>query len=461
MDEDFFWGDLLAHIRGQALVSVVGPDVTLVKNVDGGEQTFTSLIGQRLVKEYRLSVPSEVATTGEAVALVLGERGRDEVDRLYRVIYDIINDLDPSPGDALCDLAAIDDLRLFVSTTPDRLLAKAINKVRFQGREETRELAFAPNQSTNAQAKNAQAADPIETVVLNLFGKAVSSPQYAIHDEDLLEWLCALLSEAASFPDWLAAPLKQRPTLFIGYDIPDWIGRCLLRMSSGDTRLSQRNQQFFFVGSSTAYEPSLLRFLKTFCRSTLVQHLDMDPIKFVADLRARWEKQPRPNPPEPEPPRPIPVSPEAASIFISYMREDGDAARRLYDEITKLGGDVWFDYARLLPGDTWEPEILDRIQRTVQLFVPVISANTERETEGFVFKEWNAAAERAQAIMGRRFIVPVVIDGDYGGDATRVLHIPDDFRRFNFGRAPGGEPDASLLEMLTKEIRAMRRTAAV
>jgi len=138
MDEDFFWGDLLAHIRRQVLVPVVGPDLALV-NVDGREQTFTSLIGQHLVEEYRLSAPAEVATTGEAVALVLEKRGRDEVDRLYRVIYDIINELDPAPGDALCDLAAIDDLRLFVSTTPDRLLAKAINKVRFQGSEETRE----------------------------------------------------------------------------------------------------------------------------------------------------------------------------------------------------------------------------------------------------------------------------------------------------------------------------------
>ena len=143
------------------------------------------------------------------------------------------------------------------------------------------------------------------------------------------------------------------------------------------------------------------------------------------------------------------------------MREDGDAARRLYDAITKLGGDVFFDDARLLPGDSWEPEILNRIQQTVQLFVPVISANTERETEGFVFKEWNVAAERALAIMGRRFIVPVLIDDAPGVDPNRLHRIPPDFRRFNFGRAPGGEPDASLREMLTTEIRAMRRPVPV
>ncbi len=213
---------------------------------------------------------------GEAVAAFLRERGRDEVERLYRVINDIIVELDPAPGDALRDLAAIDDLRLFVSTTPDRLLAKAVNEVRFQGRPGTRELTFSPNQSTSEQLRNAQAAAPTDTVVLNLFGQAASTPQYAIHEEDRLEWLHALLSDTASLPDWLAYQLKHQPMLFIGCEIPDWIGRFLLRMSS-NTRLSLERKQFFFVGSSTSYEPSLSSFFATYCRKAQVQQLEMAP----------------------------------------------------------------------------------------------------------------------------------------------------------------------------------------
>jgi hypothetical protein len=59
--------------------------------------------------------------------------------------------------------------------------------------------------------------------------------------------------------------------------------------------------------------------------------------------------------------------------------------------------------------------------------------------------------------MGRRFIVPVVIDDDYTGDADRYQQIPDEFRPLQFGRAPGGQPDDGLIAMLTDEIRAMRR----
>ena len=123
------------------------------------------------------------------------------------------------------------------------------------------------------------------------------------------------------------------------------------------------------------------------------------------------------------------------------MREDADAAGRLRDAIRGLGGDVWFDKDRISPGDAWEPEVLSRIRHGVQLFVPVISANTEAEDEGYVFREWVEAVERSRSIMGRRFIVPVVIDSDYHGDASRYRRIPEAFGHLQFGCAPGGNPD--------------------
>jgi hypothetical protein len=53
-----------------------------------------------------------------------------------------------------------------------------------------------------------------------------------------------------------------------------------------------------------------------------------------------------------------------------------------------------------------------------------------------------------------------VVDDDYGGDPSRYRQIPDMFRRLQFGRAPGGDPDVDLKATLTDEIRAMRRVAA-
>lgn len=454
---DDFWDDVLGHIRQQVMVPVTGPDLTVV-NVRGAAQTLTRLVGEHLAERYDLDVSPGPTTMDNAVGAFLRERGRDEVDRLYRVINDMIADLDPVPGDPLRDLATITDLRLFVSTTPDRLLAQALNDVRFQGRSRTRELTFSPTQSTSEQSRNARAAMTSDVVVLRLFGQTASTPQYAIHEEDRLEWLHSLLTHAASLPDWLNHQLKYQPLLFVGCDIPDWIGRFLLRMSS-NTRLALERKQFFFVGSSTSQEPSLSNFFAAYCRKAQVQQLDMAPTAFVAELRARWEKQGGVRS-RAAVGAVSPQAPELSTIFISYMREDADAARRLRDAIAALGGDVWLDDRRLRPGDAWEHEILSKIRRTIRLFVAVISANTEREEEGYVFREWMEAVERARSIPRRRFIVPVIVDDDYDGDPSRYQQIPDDFGRYHFGRAPAGDPDADLLDMLTAEIRAMRRSGA-
>jgi hypothetical protein len=145
-------------------------------------------------------------------------------------------------------------------------------------------LTFSPSQSLSDQLRNAQAAALTDTAVLSLFGQADSTAQYAIHEEDRLEWLHALLTDAASLPDWLAYELKNRPILFIGREVPSLF---FLRMVS-NTRLSLERKQFFFVGS---HEPSLLSSLfATYCRQAQGQQLDMEPTMFVAELRRRWEE---------------------------------------------------------------------------------------------------------------------------------------------------------------------------
>ncbi|HET6735285.1 toll/interleukin-1 receptor domain-containing protein [Mycobacterium sp.] len=453
-DNDF-WDDLLSHIREQRLVPVVGPELNVV-DLGGTEQTLTTLIGERLVEKHSLTVPPGVTTMGEAVAAFLRERGQFEADRLYRDINNIIVKLDPEPGDALRNLATIDDLRLFVATTPDRLLAKAVNEVRFHGRQTAREIAFSPAQSTSEQSRNAAAAASTETVVLNLFGRSASTPQYAIHEEDRLEWIHALLSDTANLPDWLDHQLKDCPLLFIGCEVPDWIGRFLLRMSTNG-RLSVEQKQFFFAGCSSLYEPSLSNFFETYCRKTQVQQLDVSPTEFVAELRARWEQESAPR--KASVGHAIrPASSDTPTIFISYMREDADAARRICDAIRGLGGDVWLDERRLLPGDDWQAEILAAIRRNIRLFVPIISANTERVEEGYVFQEWYEAVERSRRIPGRRFIVPVIVDDDYLGDPSKYHRMRNSFGHLHFGRAPAGAPDDDLHAALKAEIRAMRRT---
>ena len=219
-DDEGFWDDLLGHVQDGVLIPVTGPGLTTVA-VDGTCRTLSEHIAARLVAEYGLDVSPRM-TMGDAAAAFIRTRGRQRARQLYRIVSDIIRQVEnqDEPCRSLHDLAAITDLRLFVSTTPDRLLAKALNDVRFGGEGGTRELTFSLSQSTGEQASNLKASAKSETTVVRLFGEVASTPQYALHDEDLLEWLRALLTESERLPGWIADAIRQQPLLFLGCDIP-------------------------------------------------------------------------------------------------------------------------------------------------------------------------------------------------------------------------------------------------
>jgi len=452
-----FWDDILGHLKDRVLLPVVGPELVTVQDGDR-RVSLSRLLGERIAARYQLDVSwTPYSGLDEAVGAFLAARGSREAERLYRVVNDLLADLKPQPPEALRQLAGIRDFRLFLSTTFDPLLARALDEVRFDGEQCTSKLWFSPNQSTAEQQKNALKPHEADTVVFKLFGEASSMPQYAIHDEDLLEWLHALLAGTARLPEWLGDRLKASPILFLGCHLSDWAGRLLTRMTS-KSRLSLESKQFFIVGESVAHYPALTRFFQTFCGGTRVQVLETDPALFVAELSRRWHER---NPRAAEALEPEQAAPSAhrGSIFISYVREDAAAARRLCDALSGIGGDVWLDERRLQPGDRWEEEILASIRREVRLFLPVISRHTESRDEGYVFKEWREAVERAKGIPpgGRRFIVPVVVDAEYDGNPARYRQVPDAFLASHWGRAPGGDPDESLVGALQAAIRDMRR----
>jgi hypothetical protein len=83
------------------------------------------------------------------------------------------------------------------------------------------------------------------------------------------------------------------------------------------------------------------------------------------------------------------------AVFLSYAREDTDAAKRIAEALRGFGVEVWFDQAELHGGDAWDAKIRKQI-RECALFVPLVSQQTEARAEGYFRREWKIAIDRTQ-----------------------------------------------------------------
>lgn len=130
------------------------------------------------------------------------------------------------------------------------------------------------------------------------------------------------------------------------------------------------------------------------------------------------------------------------TVFLSYASEDSEAARRICAALQSRGIEVWFDQSNLRGGDVWDQRIRRQI-KDCALFVPLVSANTLKRSEGYFRLEWRLADQRTHLMARNKvFIVPVAIDAipDAAGD------VPESFTAVQWMRVSDGEPPAAFVE---------------
>ncbi len=148
------------------------------------------------------------------------------------------------------------------------------------------------------------------------------------------------------------------------------------------------------------------------------------------------------------------------AVFLSYASQDAPAVRRLCESLRSAGIDVWFDAdGGLEHGDEWDIKIRRQVKECL-LFVPVISANTQRRLEGYFRIEWELASQRAMGVAsGVPFILPVVIDDTREPEAL----VPERFRSVQWMRLPDGvvTPDAQtrFVKLWTQRISGLTNPA--
>jgi TolB-like protein len=145
------------------------------------------------------------------------------------------------------------------------------------------------------------------------------------------------------------------------------------------------------------------------------------------------------------------------AVFLSYAREDADAARRIAEALRAFGVEVWFDQNELRGGDTWDQKIRTQI-KTCALFVPLVSQRTEERAEGYFRREWKLAIDRTQDMAGSKaFIVPVVIDATRESGAS----VPEEFMRYQWTRLADAQPTPEFVMQVKRLLETPKKSPVV
>jgi len=428
-DSDF-WEDLLIFIEEGRVIPVVGESIVTFGDDD---QNLYQWLAKRLADKLQVpleSLPGNPTLNDVVVRHLLNGGSRNIVyTRLHRVLRDEC----PTPGTILRELASISAFNLFLTTTFDPLLENALNTARYGEKTQTQRVSFFPE--AGDKDLPVRMTGLTRATVYYLLGCVSPSPEYVVWEEDALEFVCAL-HQHLPVMEKLARDLKEHGLLMLGLNFSDWLVRFFLRITK-QSRLSESrsNTEVLALGSAGAMPESMVLFFGGVSRN--IQVIAGDPAEFVAELGRRWrEKHPATEGTRSEFVLPPELEMPAGAIFMSYAREDEDAARRLKAGLERHGCVVWYDRERLKPGGHWSNHLEDEVKGRCSLFLSIVSRTTENAPSGYFHQERNWAAEWAAMFSeGEEYYVPVIIDDS----PLATKREPRSFRRVQATSLPDGE----------------------
>jgi hypothetical protein len=450
-----FWDNLLDYIQDRTVVPVIGPELVTVREGNREVQLYRWL-AERLAADLGLPTAELPQGFGLSDVVSLHLRRRGERDELYPQIHRMLGKAALSPLESLRALAGIPGFDLFVSLTFDSLLADALGALRTGGGARAEQIAYSPNTVRDLACPKAELRQP---VVFHLLGRASPSPDYAICDEDLLEFLHSMQDKQRQ-PKTLFDELRGNHLLILGCGFGDWLARFFLR-TARSLELSQKRRRWdVLVGDHMAQDAGLVLFLESFGSDTRV--IPLPAAQFVAELAKRWHAA---HPAEAQGAEPVVreaniggiggKSIPTGAIFVSYASEDLEAASQLAGNLRSAGLDVWFDKDALQMGEDWARSIRRGIKEC-SLFLPVISrqAVSEKNRRSYFWREWNDADDFVRGMAPDEiFILPVVIDD------TRIdlAPLPDSFKRAEGRSLPAGNVPEDVAERLREVVRDFHR----
>ena len=323
---------------------------------------------------------------------------------IYVAICDLLDKLDKrnlAPSAALCALASITDFDLYISSTIDPLLVKAVERCR-PGFQRGRQVITYDSKTPKDVPERIERA-----LVYHIFGSRDTHPNFAVWEEDYLDFVLALVRHDQQLKN-LFLLLKTRYLLLLGAPFSDWIVRFFLFLVKGGRFTDRRRdeiQAYLADLRENLGEPLIFFFDKVVGTTRIIPG---DPAGFAHELCTRWKAKYVGGGIDEDVLLQMSDEMPRGAVFVSYSRDDLRLLRTCCAGLRAAQIPVWVDRQRLRAGENYERSIEFLVKESCSFFVSVISRATESDPSRFVHTERSWAAQRH--VNGFVYYIPIVID---------------------------------------------------
>lgn len=285
-----YWTNLVTSLRYGQCVLVLGPEVParLASASDSSVQdlSYAEALTRQLASELENDNHRVPGKTLAAVAQQYEDTEDFGPNNMRSLAAQFYSSVTYSPSDVHCLLASL-PFSLIVTTSHDNLLTRALQE---SGKKPlVRRYHFRGDKHDNPEFASSETPD--EPSIYHLFGSAQDPRSLVLSENDVLDFLIAVVSERTPLPNSLTRMLKRKDQslLFVGFGIKQLHLRVLLKVLVRAFELHR-------TGSAIATEP--LRSLSEgdreqtilfYQRGTRIEVEDAEIKSFLAELTRRLE----------------------------------------------------------------------------------------------------------------------------------------------------------------------------
>ena len=408
MKDNFNWDILLALLKENLVIPIIGSDLILIKQGSFRIPLYdyiTQKVAERLnIYHGRMSFHEFVLKYQDKTLL-------------NSILKPVFNDIKPEDIDLepLEKLAKITDFKIFISITFDDFLQKALENVRCQANEKIEVINFS---LTNNALPQKIGNEKYQASIFNILGSIKAKNGYAKTEEGILEYFYALINEN-QLTLRLSDDIDGKNLLFIACNLPEWLHRFFIRTISYEAYSKGEKVRFIAEDHNTDhsdFNTFLLNYKAEIFK--VPETTQSNSVEFVNNLYDKWLAYNKRN-----------IRKRYKGVvFLSFNSEDRDIVFEIKNKLEENGVDVWYDEAKLEAGAVYEKQINKQI-KTCKLFIAFISQNSISDKSKYVYrKEWRLAESRRLFLEGdsdeKSFIQPYILDEtDYTDNK-----IPESFR---------------------------------